>query len=34
MLGDKALLAGYVRGTWRIDADLIEAAVHEMREAA
>ena len=34
VLGDKALLAGYVRGTWRIDADMIEAAVHEIREAA
>jgi len=33
-LGDKALLAGYVRGTRRIDAALVEAAVHEMREAA
>ncbi len=33
-LSDKALLAGYVREARRIDAALVEAAVHEMREAA
>ena len=33
-LGDKALLAGYVKGTSLIDKSVIESAIHEMREAA
>ncbi len=33
-LGDKALLAGYVRGTRKIDGSLVAKAIHEMREAA
>ncbi len=33
-LGDKALLAGYVRGTSCIDRTVVETAIHEMREAA
>ena len=33
-IGDKALLAGYVRGTGRIDRELVDMAVRELKEAA
>ena len=33
-IGDRALLAGYVRETSLIDKSVIESAIHEMREAA
>ena len=34
MLGDKALLAGYVVGVRRIDASVVDLAIQDMKEAA
>jgi len=33
-VGDKALLAGYVYGTWFIDRKIVRRAIRELREAA